>query len=134
MPAAVPDREHAERLRQILDDDLGAQFVEIEFFDERRAERARGVEKKPAAVRRRRFDHDEIRNDFALRRQQRAETRQARRKMQNIRADKAMEEILRTVAGDFNDTAVREQGGFHADQVFISPPRCNRKAVTGATA
>ena len=57
--------------------DLGAQFVEVEFFDERRAERPRNVEKKAAAVRRRRFGHDEIRNDLALRRQQRTETRRA---------------------------------------------------------
>ena len=135
MPAAVPGREHAERLRQILDDDFGAQFVEIEFFDERRAERSRGVEKEAAAVRRRRLGHDEIGNDFALRRQERAETCYAGRQVQNIRGDKPVKKIPRAVAGDFNDTAVREQGGFHADQVFmghgLSRHRCNRKADLG---
>ena len=63
----IPGREHAERLGQILRDHLGAQLVEIELGHEACRERARAIEEKPAAVLRRRFDHDAVNDDLALR-------------------------------------------------------------------
>ena len=55
---AVPGREHAEDFGQILDDDLGAQFVEIELVDERRrqaraAHREKSRRRPSPALRRR---------------------------------------------------------------------------------
>ena len=47
---AVPDRQHAERLGQILDDHLGAQLVEVEPLHQRRRQRARAIEEIAAAV------------------------------------------------------------------------------------
>ena len=43
---AVPDRQHAERFGQILDDHLGAQLVEVEPLHQRRARSARGQSRK----------------------------------------------------------------------------------------
>ena len=69
---AVPGGEHAEHRGQILDDDLRAQFVDIEFGNQSDAKRARHVEEEAAAVLGRRLGDDEIGDDLALRRQQRA--------------------------------------------------------------
>ncbi len=104
--AAVPRRENAEGVGQILDHDLGAQFVEIEFFHKRADERAGHVEKKAAAIRGRRFCHHEIGDDFALRRQQRGKARYAGRELEHVGGDEAMEEITRAVAGNFDHAAV----------------------------
>ena len=137
---AVPGGEHAERLRQILDHDLGAQFIEVEFFDERCDERPRRIEKEAAAVRRRRFGHEEIGNDFALRRQQRAKARRAGRELEHVGCDEPMQKIPRTVAGHLDDAAVREEGGLHAILVLIgqslarsclSPRGRHRKVILG---
>ena len=117
--AAVPGGEHAERLRQILDHHLCAQFIEVEFFDDGRDECPRRIEEETAAGRRRRLGREEIRDDFALRRQQRAKSRRARRELEHVGSDQPMEEIPRAVAGHLDDAAVREEGSLHAIQVLI---------------
>ena len=74
---AVPDRHHAERRRQVLGRDLGAQLVEIELFHERGGKRARAIEKEAAAVVGHGLGDDEIHDDLALRREQRGKARLA---------------------------------------------------------
>ena len=64
------DREHAQRRRKILDDDLGAQLVEIELAHEVLRQRFWAVEKEAAAVLCRGFRDDAIGDDLALRGQQ----------------------------------------------------------------
>src|ERR1700677_1213080 len=110
--AAVPSREHTEAHGQILDDDFSAQFVDVEFFDKRCAKGARNVEQEAAAIRR--LDYDEIRNDFALRRQQRAETRRPGREFEEVGGDKPVEKISCAVAGNLDHAAVWEEGSLHA--------------------
>ena len=75
---AIPGREHAEAVGEILDRDLGAQFVDAELVGERLRQRARAVDQEAAAMAGRRLGDQEIRNDLALRRQQRPETADAR--------------------------------------------------------
>ena len=104
--AVVPDRHDAKRLRQILDDHLGAQLVEVEPFDQRRSERARAIEKKAAAVGRLRFPHDEIDDDLALRREQRAKSGLRRRRLRDVGGHEPVEEFAGNVAGDFDNAAV----------------------------
>ena len=112
--AAVPSGEHAQNCRQILNDYLGAQLVEVEFFDQRRGLRLRNVEKKPAAILCRRFDDDEVGNDFALRRQQRAKTRLARLQVEDVGGDKPVEKTPRAIAGDLDHAAIGEKSSSHA--------------------
>ncbi len=104
---AVPDREHAERLGQVLDDDLGAQLVEIEPLHQRRRERARAIEEKAAAVGGGRLRQDEIDDDLALRREQRGKAGPLRRHPVDVAGDQAVEELARVVAGDLDDAAIR---------------------------
>ena len=75
---AIPGSEHAEAIREILDGDLGAQFVDAELVGERLGQRARAVDQETAAMAGRRLGDQEIRNDLALRRQQRPETAEPR--------------------------------------------------------
>ena len=70
---AVPDREHAEVLGEVLDRDLGAQLVEAELVGKRLRQRARAVDQEAAAMAGGRFGDQEIDDDLALRRQQRTE-------------------------------------------------------------
>ena len=58
---AVPGREHAEAVGQVLDRDLGAQPVEAELVGERLRQRARAVEQEAAAMAGGRFGDQEIR-------------------------------------------------------------------------
>jgi len=111
--AAVPDCEHAERLGQILDDELGPQLIEVEPLHEGRGERARAIEEKAAAVGGRRLRQDEIDNDLALRGQQRAKARGGRRHLGDVAGHEPVEEFARVVAGDLDDAAVGKQRGLH---------------------
>ena len=58
---AVPGREHAEAIGEILDRDLGAQFVEAELVGERLRQRARAVDQETAAMAGRRLGDQKIR-------------------------------------------------------------------------
>ena len=92
---AVPDRHHAEHLRQVLADHLGAQFVEVELLHQRRRQRPRAIEEKAAAVLGRRFGDDEIDDDLALRRQQRGEAGWPGRDLGHVVGDKPVEKRAR---------------------------------------
>ena len=72
----VPHGHHAERRREVLGEDLGAQFVEIELCQGLPREPS-GIEKKAAAIRPVAFGGDQIHNDLALRGQQRSKNRHA---------------------------------------------------------
>ena len=89
---AVPHRHHAERLRQVLDRDLGAQLVEIELFHQRRGKRARAIEEEAAAVLGLGLGDDKIDDDLALRRQQRGKARLAGRDLAHVVGDEPVEE------------------------------------------
>ena len=110
---AVPDRQHAERLGQVLDDHLGAQLVEVEPLHQRRRQRARAVEEDSRRRRRRRFDDDEIDDDLALRREQRGKAGMARRHLVEVGGDQPVEELAGVVAGDLDHAAVGKKRCFH---------------------
>ena len=110
---AVPHRHHAERRRQVLDRDLGAQFVEVELFHQGRSQSSRAIEKETAAIPRRGFDHDEIGNDFALRGEQRGIARRAGRQALDIGSEQAIEEAPAVVAGDLDDAAFGKERCLH---------------------
>ena len=63
---------------------LGAQLVEVELSHQIARERARTIEKKAAAVLRRRFRDDAIDDDLALRREQGGKARSSRRHLADI--------------------------------------------------
>ena len=84
--AVVPGGEHAEHLGEVFDEDFRAQFVEINLAT-RAVQSARHIEKKSAAVFRRGLGDDEIGDDFALRRQQRAKPRRSGRELENVGGD-----------------------------------------------
>src|SRR5208282_344688 len=108
---------NAEHLGQVLDDKSGTQLVEVELVEKRLGERSRDVKKKAAAVPHRRFDDDEIGDDLALRRQQRAETCLARAELEDIGANEPMEKAPRVFAGNLEHAAVREKGSLHASRL-----------------
>ena len=111
---AVPHRQHAQHLRQILGDHLGAQLVEIEPLHQRTRQRARTVEEEAAAVGGRRLGYDAIDDDLALRGEQRAKARLPGSNLGDVGRQQAVQEAARVLAGDLDDTAVGEKCRFHA--------------------
>ena len=109
----VPDRHHAERLRQILDDQLGAQLVEVEPLHQRGSERARAVEEEAAAVGGLGLDRDEIGDDLALRRQQRGKAGMAGLDLADVGGHQPVEEFAALVARDLDHAAVGKKRCFH---------------------
>ncbi len=81
---AVPGREYAKTVRQILDRHLGAQFVEAKLVGEGSRQRAGAVDQEAAAVAGRRLGDQKIRCYFALWGQQGPEAAEARAKQRNI--------------------------------------------------
>ncbi len=114
---AVPDRHHAEDLRQILADHLGPQLVEIELFHQRADQRLRRIEKKAATILGRRFGDDEVDDDLALRRQQCGKARMARGDLGHIVGDEAIEEAPGVVADDLDHAAIGEKSCLHANSL-----------------
>ena len=110
---AVPAGNDAEDVGQILGDHPRTQLVEVEPCHKRGAERPWKVEEEAAAILRGRFDHDEIRNDLTLRREEGAVSRRPRRQLEDVGADQAMEKVPRVVAGDLDHAAVRKKGSLH---------------------
>ncbi len=87
---AVPCRQHRQGV-DALDRHLGAQLVEIELLREVVGQRFRAIDEEAAAVIRAGFDHEEIGDDLALRRQQRGVARSARRQRLDIAGHKVVE-------------------------------------------
>ena len=110
---AVPHREHAKTVRQILDNDLGAQLVEVKLLHEIASQRPRAIEEEAAAVLRWRLGDDEIGDDLALRRQQRAEARRPGLEVENVGGNKPVQKAPGAVTGDFDHATVGEQGSLH---------------------
>ena len=115
--AAVPGGEHAEHRGEIFDDHLRAEFVDVEFGNQCDAKRPLHVEEEAAAILRRRLGDDEIGDDLALRRQQRAEARRPGLELENVGGDKPMQKVPRAVTGDFDHAAVGEQGSLHGKKL-----------------
>ena len=126
-PVAVPDRHHAEHLGQVLDDDLGAQLVEVELLHQRRRQRARAIEEEAAAVRRLGLGDDAIDDDLALRGEQRGKPRGAGRHLVHVGGEQAVEKLARVVAGDLDHAAVGEKCCFHA--LFCREVSCQNVAA-----
>ncbi len=126
--AAIPCRNDAQRLRQILDHDLGAQFIDIQPFDQRADPPACDVEKQCAAIGRWGDRDEKIGDDLTLRRQQGAEPGRARRQAEHVGGNQPVEKITSAFAGDFDHAAVGEEGSLHAAH-GLSPRRADRKGL-----
>ena len=111
---ALPDRQNAEHLGQILADYLGAQLVEIELLHEVAGERPRTIEKEAAAVFGCRLCHNAIDDDLALRRQQCAEAGLYRANLGDIGRQKPIQKCPGVGAHDFDHAAIGEKCRFHA--------------------
>src|SRR6266576_4482253 len=110
---AVPSREHAKTVRQILDRDLGAQFVEAKLVRERLRQRARAVDQEAAAVAGRRLGDQKIRCYFALRGQQGPEAAEAGPKQRNVCRDSAGEKVARDITVALDHAPVGKKRRFH---------------------
>ena len=110
---AVPGRQHAHAVGEVLHRDLGAELVEVELVGEALRQRTGQVEQEAAAVAGRGLGDEEIHDDLALRRQQRAETCQARGDLRHIGRHQAVEEIARVLAAHLDDAAIRQKRCFH---------------------
>ena len=110
---AVPCREHAKTVRQILDRDLGAQSVEAKLVRERLRQRARAVDQEVAAVAGRRLGDQKIRCYFALRGQQGPKAGEAGPKQRNVRRDEAVEKVARAITVDLDHAPVGKKRCFH---------------------
>lgn len=106
---AVPGREHAEILGQVFHRDLGPQLVEFQLGGEAVGKRLRAIDQEPAAMTGRRFRDQKIHDDLALRRQQRAESAEARLQLVDIGRDEAIEEVARILARDLDHAPVRKK-------------------------
>src|SRR5579863_9063154 len=99
---AVPHREYAEVVGEILDLDLGAQFVEAELVGKSLRERPWAIDQKTTAVAGRRLGDQKIHRYLALGRQQRAESPETRPEQGNVRGDEAVEEVAGVAACDLD--------------------------------
>jgi len=61
--------------------------------------------------------HDEIGDDLALRRQQRAKPRRSGRELENVGGHKPMQKAPRAVTGDFDHATVGKQGSLHGKKL-----------------
>ena len=112
---ALPDRQHAERLGNVLDVDLGAQLVEAQALDQRRCQRPRAIEIKSAAIGGAGLGEEKIDDDLALRSKQRAEAGLLRRHL----ADVGVTSPLRNLRASSPATLTTPRSGRSA--AFIIP-------------
>ena len=110
---AVPYRQHAHAVGDVLDRDLGAQLVEAELVGEVLRQRAGRVDQEAAAMAGRGFGDQEIGRDLALWRQQRAEPAKAGLQQRDICGDEAVEEVAGILAADLDHAPVRKKRCFH---------------------
>ena len=68
----------------------------------------------------RRLGDQEVGDDLALRRQQRAEAAEPGADQRDIGGDKAVEKVARIVAADLDDAPIGEKRCFHAARLFSS--------------
>ena len=116
---AGPDRDHAELVGEIADRDLGAELVDVELVGERLRQRAGNVEQEAlAAVGRRHLGDQEIDDDLALRRQQRAESGLARMQLADVGGEEPVEELACIVAADLDHAPVVEKRRFHSKNLL----------------
>ncbi len=117
---AIPHRKHTELRGQVLDDNLCPQFVNAETVGEGLCERQRNVEHESAAMGCGRFRHQKVRDDLALRRQQRAEPAKSGPKQVHIRGHKAIQEFAGVLAAHLDDAAIRQKCCFHGVSLGFS--------------
>ena len=110
---AAPTGRHRDGFGQVLDRHFGAQLVEAQPSCEVRHQRARRVEQEAAAALLRRRHDDEIEQDLALRRQQRAEAGLPGTEFLHVGGDQPLEEARRIVAADVDDPSIGQMGGRH---------------------
>ncbi len=127
-PLAIPQRQHAQRLREILDRDGRAQLVEIQLVDQGFCERARAVDEKAAAVRGRRLGHDAVGHDLSLRAEQRRKAGPFGRHAADIGREQPVQKASRRLAAHFDDAAVGKQCCLH---VLDDPWRTLAKLCVG---
>src|SRR5262249_24940278 len=123
----VPDRQHAECLRQVLGNDLGPELVEVEPLRESRSERARAVEEEAAAIGRLGLRHDEIDDNLALRGQERRKASLTRRHLGDVDGHESIEELAGIKAGDLDHAAVGKKRCLHG--AYLPDVLTKRKAL-----
>ena len=111
---AVPCRDYAETVGQIFDRDLGAQLVEAELVGEALRQRAGAIDQETAAMAGRGLGDQEIDDDLALRRQQRAEPAEAGPQQRHVGGDEAVEKVAGILAADLDHAPVGKKRCFHA--------------------